>query len=142
MGRADNEGQTKKDRPGRGKAWGITLLALVDDFIIIAIVIILLRVFDVDLPVWALVLLGIIGVAIIVIVHRAVLNSFRKHRVTGREGMMGQKAVVVSRLQPKGTVQVGAEYWNAVSGEGAIEEGEEAVITGMRGLNLEVRKKV
>lgn len=141
MGRTDNEGQTK-DRPGRGKAWGITLLALVDDFIIIAIVFVLLRVFNVDLPVWALVLLGIIGVVIIFIAHRAILVSFRKHKVTGKEGMMGQTAVVVKRLQPTGTVQVGAEYWNAVSGEGVIEEGEEAVITGMRGLNLEVRKKV
>ncbi len=137
----NNKEQPQKDRPGRGKAFGITLLALVDDFILIALLFVLLRVFNVELEIWALVVIGILGLILIFIAHRAILVSFQKRKVTGREGMIGETVVVVKRLQPKGMVRAGAEYWNAISEEGTMEEGEEAVITGIRGLSLEVKKK-
>jgi membrane-bound serine protease (ClpP class) len=66
------------------------------------------------------------------------LRAQRLRVQTGRAGLVGARAVVVSRLAPAGQVQVGGELWNATSASDA-EAGSEVVIMGVEGLTLRVR---
>jgi membrane protein implicated in regulation of membrane protease activity len=52
--------------------------------------------------------------------------------------MIGLRGTVIAPLQPRGTVRVGDEIWNATSDTGA-EVGTEVEITGVEQLTLRVR---
>ncbi|HNT58147.1 MAG TPA: NfeD family protein, partial [Syntrophales bacterium] len=58
---------------------------------------------------------------------------------TGGEGMVGEEGKAVTDIHEEGRVFVRGEFWNAVSRE-PVEEGEAVLVTGMRGLVLEVEK--
>jgi membrane-bound serine protease (ClpP class) len=62
--------------------------------------------------------------------------------VTGREGLVGQVALVRSRLNPEGTVFVKGELWHATALEGPIAPGEEVEIVAAEGFNLEVKRVI
>jgi membrane-bound serine protease (ClpP class) len=68
-----------------------------------------------------------------------VVRGQRQPVRTGREGLLGQRAVARTELHPDGTVFVSGELWKAVSESGTIPEGAEVVITGIEGLKLRVR---
>ena len=72
---------------------------------------------------------------------RAVVLSRRIRQQTGREGMVGEVAVARTSLNPRGTVFVHGELWEAILDQGSVEPGEEVVITGVEGLKLSVTKK-
>jgi membrane-bound serine protease (ClpP class) len=74
-------------------------------------------------------------------VVRAVVLSRRMRQQTGREGMVGEVAVARTPLDPRGTVFVHGERWEAILNEGRAEPGEEVVITKVEGLKLMVTKK-
>lgn len=78
--------------------------------------------------------IAIFLITVIVRAHRRPIN-------TGREGLIGQTAVTRTPLDPKGTVFVEGETWNAWVESGAIEAGEEVVVTQVEGLRLKVVKK-
>ena len=69
-----------------------------------------------------------------------VVQSHRRPAVTGREGLVGQVALVRSRLNPEGTVFVKGELWHATALEGPIAPGEEVEIVAAEGFNLEVKR--
>src|SRR5439155_19414198 len=69
----------------------------------------------------------------------AVTRARRKRPVTGREGMLGQVGEVRVALEPKGTVFVNGELWNAVSEAGPLAAGRSVVVTDIHGLTLSVR---
>ncbi len=52
--------------------------------------------------------------------------------------MFGQVGVVISDLDPQGTVRVRAEEWTATSESGPIPAGERVRVVGERGLRLRV----
>lgn len=83
----------------------------------------------------------IAATAFFVLVVRAVVRSHRGQQQTGREAMVGMEAVARTPLDPKGTVFVHGERWEATVDEGRVEPGEEVVITRMDGLRLWVTKK-
>ena len=60
---------------------------------------------------------------------------------TGREDMVGKTAIVRETLNPEGMVFYEGELWSARSSSGAIEPGEEVVITRVERLVLVVTKK-
>lgn len=62
----------------------------------------------------------------------------RRKVTTGRQGLVGMRAVALDRLRPDGQVRVGDELWSAVS-ETPVEPGADVEITGMSGLRLTVR---
>jgi len=74
------------------------------------------------------------------VVNRAI-RAHRKQASTGREELIGKRAVVRVAIDPEGTVFFKGELWAAVSDEGPIEPGEEVTITGIDGLTLQVIKK-
>ncbi|MCD6364198.1 MAG: nodulation protein NfeD [Synergistetes bacterium] len=68
------------------------------------------------------------------------LYAQRRKPISGREGMIGEKGVVKTKLSPQGTILVHGELWKAVSLNGEIEEGESVEVVGIDGLTLKVRR--
>jgi membrane-bound serine protease (ClpP class) len=88
-----------------------------------------------------LVIIGIGAVALIVWVVRRVIRAHQAQAAAGREEMVGRTAVVRQTLNPKGTVFIEGEWWEAVSEEGRVKPGEEVVITKVEGLRVYVARK-
>jgi membrane-bound serine protease (ClpP class) len=75
----------------------------------------------------ALFFLFIIGLAV---------KAQRAKPVTGVEGMIGETAETLARLEPTGTVRFHGEIWKAESISGSIKEGEKVRVTGVKDLKL------
>lgn len=67
------------------------------------------------------------------------VRTMRTKPTTGREGMLGLKGVAATDLDPKGTVDVRGERWNAVC-DVRVAAGETVEVTAVDGLLLKVRK--
>jgi len=131
----------KKNEISLLRAWLIVLASLIDDALVLALVFVGLWYFHVKIT-WTIILviaLAIIG--FVFIMHKAVIPSLRRRRVTGREGMIGMTGRVTQPLEPNGMVLIKGEYWQAKSAEGKIEIGEHVEVVGIDGLEVEVRKK-
>jgi membrane-bound ClpP family serine protease len=120
------------------KAWVIVLVALIDDIAVLALVFLLLWVFDVDVPLYLLIIIGLVAGTFVFLVHRAIVPSLLRRKVSGREGMVGLTAEVIEELNPLGVVKVKDEYWKARSLSGDVAAGEEVEIIKIEGLRLEV----
>ena len=84
--------------------------------------------------------IGIIAVVFILVVV-VIIRAQRRPVNTGREGLIGQTALVRTAIDPKGTVFVEGEIWNAWTEGEKVDSGEEVVVTGIDGLRLKVTKK-
>lgn len=132
----------KKGEPSTIKTWLLVLIALLDDVAALVLIFLVLWYFRVEIPLSAMIVIGLVlGISIFVL-HRAVIPSLRRRRVTGAEGMIGLVGEVVKSLKPDGVIKVGGEYWQAKSLDGDIETGEGVEILGIDRLNLEVKRKV
>ena len=90
---------------------------------------------------WWVILIVVVGiVAFFGFVIQAVVRTQRQKQPTGQEGLIGMVAEVRSTLNPKGTVLVHGELWEAVLDEGQAEPGEEVMVTDVKGLRLRVVK--
>lgn len=132
---------TRKTEPSSLKPWIIVLVALIDDVAALALVFIILWALDITIPVYLLVIIGVLAGTFIFIVHRAIVPSLRRRKVTGKEGMIGETGEVTKDLAPQGIIKVNDEYWQAKSLDGDIPGGEEVEIVGIDGLKLEVKRK-
>jgi membrane-bound serine protease (ClpP class) len=73
----------------------------------------------------------------LIIVIRAVYKIHRLKPVTGKEGIIGETAVVCQDLNPEGLVKASGEIWKAVSVDGRrIEKGQKVKIVSLEGLTL------
>ena len=74
------------------------------------------------------------------VINRAI-HAHRKQAATGREELVGKRAVVKEVIDPEGTVLYKGELWAAISEKGRIEPGEEVIIISVDGLILHVARK-
>jgi membrane-bound ClpP family serine protease len=123
------------------KDWLKVLVLLLDEVAALFIVILVLRFFEIKLPLIVIVIIALIAGTLIFIVHRAVIPTFHKKQVTGREGMIGLQGRVVKSLTPIGVVTVAGEYWKAKSADENIDIDEDVEIIGIDGLTLRVQHK-
>ena len=130
----------KKESTGL-KSWVIVLIALIDDIAVLALIFLIIWAFDVEIPVYLLIILGLVAGTVIFFVHRAIVPSLRRRKVTGKEGMIGQIGEVTQALAPQGVIRVGDEYWTAKSLGGDIAVGEEVEVINIAGLKLEVDRR-
>lgn len=130
-----------KRKPSGLPPWVIILIALLDDIAVVALVFLLLWIFDVDIPLPAIIVIGIVAGVFIFIIHRALVPSLRRKQAIGSEAMIGLTGEVTEALAPKGIIWVNGEYWQAQCRDGNIEVGEEVEITEIDRLVLEVRRK-
>jgi len=82
---------------------------------------------------------GITAFAIFVV--GAIVRGQRRRKATGAEGMIGEKAIAKTPLDPTGTVLAQGELWTAASEGGRVAPGEEVIITKVEELKLWVAKK-
>lgn len=67
------------------------------------------------------------------------VRTLRRRPTTGREGMVGEKGVAKTALDPKGTVDVHGELWTATS-DTPVAAGEAVEVVSVEGLRVKVRK--
>ncbi len=70
-----------------------------------------------------------------------VFGAHQRRPTTGREGLVGQVAVARSDLDPKGTVFLKGELWQAMAEHANVKKGEEVEITGVDGFKLLVKAR-
>ena len=131
----------KTGQPTKLKAWLIVLVVLLDDIAVLAVVVLALWLFDVKMPLPVIIATGVILGIIVFLVHRAVVPSLRRRKVTGAAGMVGLTAKATEPLKPAGTIKINGEYWKARATESDINAGDDVEVVGIKGLNLEVRKR-
>ena len=85
---------------------------------------------------WLIAATALVFALLLALLITLVVRGQRQAVRTGREGLLGQRAIARTELHPDGTVFVSGELWNAVSESGTIPERAEVVITGVEGLRL------
>lgn len=121
------------------KDWSKVLLLMLDEAIIIAVILLILYFLGVEITLPIKIAAGIVFFIFVFVRHVAVIPSFHRKQVTGREGMIGQQGKVVKPLTPAGIVTLKGEYWKAKSVNGNIEIDEDVEIVGIDGLILRVK---
>ena len=121
--------------------WGKILILLLDEAAVIVAILLILHFLGIQIPIPIMIGGGIIVVTFVFIIHIAVIPSFHRKQVTGREGMIGEQGRVVEPLNPVGAIIVKGEYWSAKSVDDRIEADENVEIVGLDGLTLKVKRK-
>ena len=119
--------------------WGKVLVLLLDEAAVVVLVIVVLTFLGIQIPLPITIAIGIVVGTLVFIIHIAVIPSFHRKKVTGREGMIGAQGRVVKPLTPFGTIIVEGEYWKAKSLDGNIKFDENVEIVGLEGLTLRVK---
>ncbi len=91
---------------------------------------------------WLIGTMTILITLLFVFVVTRVIRAHRKRATTGKEEIIGRRAVVRETIDPEGTVFFKGELWSAISDSGPIEAGEEVTVTAIDGLILQVIKNV
>jgi membrane-bound serine protease (ClpP class) len=89
--------------------------------------------------IWTALAVSIPMALITIFLMSMALRAHRNKVITGEQGMIGQIARVHTPLAPSGKVYVMGELWNAVCPQ-HVEAGDEVVVRGIRGLELDVEK--
>ena len=123
------------------KDWGKVLILMLDEVAVIIVILLILHFLGIQITLPIKIGAGIILVLFVFIRHVAVIPSFHRKQVTGREGMIGEQGKVVEPLNPVGVITIKGEYWNAKSVNDSIEADENVEIVGLEGLTLRVKRK-
>ncbi len=119
--------------------WLKVLVLLLDEAVVVVIVMLVLRFLRVQIPLLTTIVIVLIIGALVLMVHIAVIPSFHRKQVTGREGMIGLQGTVIVPLTPVGAVMVNGERWKAKATDADnIEVGEDVEIIRVEGLTLRV----
>jgi membrane-bound serine protease (ClpP class) len=95
----------------------------------------------VDVPVWLYVILGLVVIAFVVMAAMLAVRTHRGRVTSGKEDLVGNTAVVLTPLEPRGIVLVEGERWTATIDKGTAAPDEEVTITKVEGLKLQVTRK-
>jgi membrane-bound ClpP family serine protease len=118
---------------------GVFRLAL-EELAIYAIWRWLLPEFDIELPLFVLILAMVAWGSFAVFRFILGIRVLRKPQMPGLPSLVGSVGKVMSPLSPQGTVRIKGETWTAILVEGEqAEVGEEVTVTDMDGLRLHVR---
>ena len=90
---------------------------------------------------WLIATVAILVASFFAFAVSRIIRAHRRQAYTGREELIGKKAIVKVALEPEGTVFFKGERWTAISEKGRVEPGEEVIITKVDGLQLYVIKK-
>ena len=123
------------------KDWLKVLVLLLDEAAVVALVVLILWVLEIKIPLLITIPVALVLGALVFIIHKAVIPTFHRKKITGSEGMIGLKGEVTQPLTPMGTVRVGDEYWKARAVGDNIAVGEEVEILELEGLTLKVKRK-
>ncbi len=68
------------------------------------------------------------------------IQSHREKPTTGREGIIGERGVTVTELDPHGQVELRGEVWRATSTRGKLDKGQSVAVVEQKGLTLVVER--
>jgi membrane protein implicated in regulation of membrane protease activity len=114
---------------------------MLEEAILVAVVLWLLPLFNVNLPMWVL---GILMAALAVyscVMYRIGRTTFLIKPKVAAEAIIGNEGKVTKRLAPEGYVKVQGVLWKATCVESELEVGDEVVVVGIEGLRLTVKPK-
>jgi len=108
--------------------------------IIVVVVLVVLPRMGIDIPLPGLIALLAVFVTYAVVTYRIGSRALSRKPVGGLASMVGSRGTVVAPLNPRGTVRVQGELWEAVASKGNIAAGEEIVVVGQKRLRLTVER--
>ena len=118
--------------------WLKILILLLDEVAAVSLIILILHFVGLQIPLAVMIIIGLLVGIFVVVTHIAIIPSFRRKQITGREGMIGLKGTVTKPLTLSGIIIVNGEHWKAVSVDNSIDFGENVKIVGSEGLTLKV----
>jgi len=121
-------------------SFGILGIGGIVAFIIGSIILI-----DTDLPdfgidISVIITFAAISALIFIFVVGVAIKARRRPVVSGAEELIGGEAFAIKDFDHKGTVFIHSETWNA-SSKAPLKKGQQVIVTGMKGLTLEVEPK-
>lgn len=85
-----------------------------------------------------IVAVAVVSAALVILLMTTVLRVHKTKVQTGREGLLLEKGVARTAIDPRGKVEVHGEIWNAESGS-AIEAGAEIEVEAVDGMTLKIK---
>jgi membrane-bound ClpP family serine protease len=67
-------------------------------------------------------------------VYYKMIAAMKAKVQTGKEGMIGEEALVLEDIDPEGKVMVWSEIWAATAKDKRFHKGQKVVVTGFEGL--------
>ena len=123
--------------------FGALTLAGIAAFIFGALILFNTSEFAYEIPLPSIIGIPLTLAAVFGLGVRKVIQARRTQPTTGQEGLIGAIGTVRIPLEPRGSVFVWGERWNATSEDGQpIQAGEEVEVTGVDGFRLKVKKLV
>lgn len=119
--------------------WKI-LTSTFEQAVLVAAVLWVLPLMDVNLPVWVLIPASIILQAYNVFSYRKTIKALRTQPILGMTNMVGTRGETVSTLTPDGLVKIRGELWAATADNGNIVNGRDVTVVAQSGLKLVVRE--
>jgi len=123
------------------KDWFIILVVLLDEVFVVALVFLVLWLLGIEIPLPVTITVALLLGALVFIMHKAVIPTLHKKKITGSEGMIGLTGIVIEPLTPMGVVRVSGESWKAKSVGDNIAVDEEVEVLELDGLTLKVSRK-
>jgi len=123
------------------KDWVIILVVLLDEVIVVALVFLVLWLLGIEIPLPVTITVALLLGALVFIMHKAVIPTLHKKKITGSEGMIGLTGIVIEPLTPMGVIRVSGESWKAKSVGDNIAVDEEVEVLELDGLTLKVSRK-
>jgi membrane protein implicated in regulation of membrane protease activity len=114
---------------------------MLEEVILVAVVLWLLPLFNINIPLWVL---GILMVALAVYsytMYRVGVPTFLMKPKVAAETIIGNDGKVTKRLDPEGYVKVQGVLWKAKCIESELEVGDDVVVVDISGLRLIVSPK-
>lgn len=133
--------RVKTNRPGTIKDWLIVLAALLDEAAVLAVVLLVLWYFKIEITLPLIIVITVLFAGLVFLLHKAVIPYLHGRKVTGAEGMIGLIGKVAEPLTPVGVIMVGGECWKAKSVGEHVPANAEVEVVGIDGLTLRVRRK-
>jgi len=119
--------------------WLIVVASLSDDAAIALFVLLVLHLLGIPVSLGILVLIALVFVATTIVMHRLIIPTLHRDKISGAEAMIGLEGRVVEPLTPRGLIRVRGEYWKAISAEQDVSAGGSVEIVGVDGITLRVR---
>jgi len=112
---------------------------LFDEAALVAVVLLLLPRFGINIPVWLLIVFMVAWAVYSCLTSRLVAKVIGRAAAVGPETLIGASGNTTTPLSPDGYVRVGTELWQAHSVSGDIEIGARVVVVGINRLTLLVK---
>jgi len=114
---------------------------MLEEAILVAVVLWLLPLFNINIPLWGLAILMVALAVYSYVMYRVGSPTFLMKPKVAAETIIGDDGKVTKRLAPEGYVKVQGVLWKATCVESELEVGDDVVVVDINGLRLIVSPK-